>query len=76
VTHPPLLPAYAEEAPYNVVVVELDDDPAIRFVGNVVTGPDAPLDSVDPSTLEIGQTVTVCFSAEADGIAIPRWVRP
>ena len=36
VVHPPLLPAYAAQAPYNVVVVELDDDPSIRLVGNVV----------------------------------------
>ena len=35
--HPPLLPAYAEVAPYNVIVVELADDPTIRFVGNLVT---------------------------------------
>src|SRR5205807_1494132 len=32
IPHPPLLPAYGDQAPYNVVVVELDDDPAIRFV--------------------------------------------
>lgn len=74
VTHPPLLAAYAAEAPYNVVVIELDDDPLIRFVGNVVTGPDAPLDSVDPSSIEIGQPVSVCFAPEVDGMALPRWV--
>jgi len=36
ICHPPVLPAYADRVPYNVVVVELDDDPSIRFVGNVV----------------------------------------
>src|SRR5690606_12820801 len=36
VAHPPLLPAYQAMAPYNVVVVELDEDPHIRLVGNLV----------------------------------------
>jgi uncharacterized OB-fold protein len=31
VPHPPLLPAFMEVAPYNVVVVELDEDPLIRL---------------------------------------------
>ena len=38
VPHPPLLPAYAAQAPYNAVVVELADAPHIRLVGNVVSG--------------------------------------
>ncbi len=75
VTHPPLLAAYAAEAPYNVAVIELDDEPLIRLVGNVVAGPDAPLNSVDPSTLEIGQPVQVCFNQQVEGIALPQWVR-
>ena len=73
VPHPPLLAAYAEQAPYNVVVVELEEDPAIRFVGNVVTTPDGSLDQVDPATIAIGQAVTVCFAPVVDGIALPRW---
>jgi hypothetical protein len=48
----------------------------LRFVGNLVTGPDAPLDSVDPATIEIGEPVVVCFAPEVDGTALPRWVRP
>jgi uncharacterized OB-fold protein len=73
VAHPPLLAAYAEQAPYNVVVVELEEDPSIRFIGNVVADPDGRLDDVHPSTLEIGQPVEVCFAAPVDGIALPRW---
>jgi uncharacterized OB-fold protein len=73
VSHPPLLPAYAAVAPYNVVVVALDEDPALRLVGNVVEGPDAPLNSVDPATLTIGAPVEVVFDAPVDGIAMPRW---
>ncbi|GAA3058452.1 hypothetical protein GCM10020000_46510 [Streptomyces olivoverticillatus] len=40
--HPPLLPAYAELAPYNVILVALADAPGIRLVGNLVTARDAP----------------------------------
>ena len=34
--HPPLLPAFAEVAPYNAIIVELEEDPLIRFAGNLV----------------------------------------
>jgi hypothetical protein len=76
VAHPPLLPAYAAEAPYNVVVVALDEDPSIRLVGNLVDDPDGPLGAVDPGSIEIGEAVEVCFSTEVDGISMPRWRRP
>lgn len=71
--HPPLLPAYAAQAPYNVILVELADAPQIRLVGNLVTSPDAPLDSVDPARLRIGARVQVVFT-ETGGTPVPRWV--
>lgn len=75
IPHPPLLPAYGDQAPYNVVVVELDDDPSIRFVGNVVLDADAPLNSIEPHTIEIGDEVDVVFSRVADDVWLPRWTR-
>jgi hypothetical protein len=55
VAHPPLLAAYADQAPYNVVVVELDDDdPSIRLCGNVVAEVGGRLDAIDASSLSIG----------------------
>lgn len=86
VPHPPLLPAYAELAPYNVIVVALDEDPTLRMVGNLVAGEGAQINSVDPATIEIGMAVTVVFdppvgateSTDAEhrdeGIVFPRWV--
>ncbi|MEU5954995.1 OB-fold domain-containing protein [Streptomyces sp. NPDC047525] len=71
--HPPLLPAYAANAPYNAIIVELADAPRIRLVGNLVAAPDAPLNSVDPDRLRIGAKVQVAFT-EVDGIAMPRWL--
>jgi len=74
VPHPPLLPAYSELAPYNAIVVALDDDPTIRFVGNLVTGPDGAINEIDPTTITIGEPVRVVF-APIDDIALPRWTR-
>jgi hypothetical protein len=74
VPHPPLLPAYAELAPYNVVVVALEEDPSIRFVGNLVTGADGPINEIDPATITIGESVRVVFT-RVDDVTLPRWVR-
>lgn len=75
VAHPPLLPAYAEQAPYNVIVVALDDDPDIRLIGNLVTHAGGPLGGIDPATIRIGERVRVVFDRVADDVALPRWVR-
>ncbi|OIK24312.1 Zn-ribbon domain-containing OB-fold protein [Streptomyces malaysiense] len=69
VAHPPLLPAYAEQAPYNVVVVEPADAPRIRLVGNLVTGAGAPLGSLDPARIRIGARVRAVFHE-----GLPQWV--
>jgi hypothetical protein len=74
VPHPPLLPAYSSLAPYNVLVVELDQDPSIRVVGNLVAAEDAPINSVDTSTIEIGEPVRVIFQRVGE-VSLPRWVR-
>ena len=68
------MPAFAAEAPYNAVIVELEDDPAIRFVGNLVTSADGPIGEVDPATIVIGEPVEVVFH-RIDDVSLPRWVR-
>lgn len=75
ISHPPLLPAYAEVAPYNVVLVSLDEDPTLRLVGNLVAEDGAQINSVDPSSIEIGEPVRIVFAKVSDDIALPRWVR-
>lgn len=74
VAHPPLLPAYAEVAPYNVVVVSLDEEPTLRLVGNIVRSANGEINEVDPSTIEIGAPVSVVFPDPVEGISLPRWV--
>jgi uncharacterized OB-fold protein len=73
IPHPPLLPAYADQAPYNVVIVTLDEDPTVRFVGNVVAESGARLDSIDPHEVDIGAAVEVVFSQVADDVWLPQW---
>ena len=74
VPHPPLLPAYSELAPYNVVVVALDEDPGLRLVGNLVAREDGPINEVDPASIEIGEPVRVVFQ-RVDDVTLPRWTR-
>lgn len=88
VPHPPLLPGFAALAPYNVVVVSLDEDPGIRLVGNVVPGPpEEPggeldhqigVEAVDPATLRIGAPLHAVFGTrparEGTVATLPYWV--
>jgi hypothetical protein len=79
VPHPPLLAPYSELAPYNVIVVSLDEDPNLRFVGNLVSGVDGALNEIDPESIRIGEAVEVVFKrfVRADGSeqTLPFWVR-
>ena len=74
VPHPPLLPAYADLAPYNAIVVALDENPAIRFVGNLLATAAGAINEIDPTTIVIGEPVRVVFQP-VDDVALPRWVR-
>lgn len=74
IAHPPLLPAYAEQAPYPVAVVTLDEDPTLRMVGNVVRTPDGPLGELGPDDLAIGDRVEVAFPDPVEGVVLPRWI--
>jgi uncharacterized OB-fold protein len=74
VPHPPLLPFYAERAPYNVILVALDEDPNVRLTGNLVTRAGGAINEVDPATIEIGARVEVVFDRLNDDVHLPRWV--
>ena len=74
VPHPPLLPAYTDLAPYNVIAVELDEDPSLRLVGNLVKSANGAINEVDPHSIKIGEPVRVVF-AKVEDVHLPRWVR-
>ncbi|MFP6610630.1 MAG: OB-fold domain-containing protein [Deltaproteobacteria bacterium] len=72
--HPPLIPVFAELAPYPVVVVELEEDPTIRLVGNVVSSEDGEINEVPIGDLAIGKPVRAVFHSAADDVRLIRWV--
>lgn len=74
VPHPPLLPAYAALAPYNVVVVALEERPEIRFVGNLLASATGAINEIDPATIRIGEPVRVVYQ-QVEDVTLPRWVR-
>jgi len=74
VPHQPLLPAFSEKAPYNAIIVELEEDATIRFAGNLVASADGEINEIDPATITIGEPVSVVFH-RIDDVTLPRWVR-
>lgn len=74
VPHPPLLPFYAERAPYNVILVALAEDPTLRLTGNLVARAGGEINEIDPATIEIGTAVEVVFDRVSDDVHLPRWV--
>jgi uncharacterized OB-fold protein len=79
VPHPPLLPAYEGFAPYAVITVSLEEDPALRLVGNLVTAPGGAINEVDPASIVIGEPVRVVFAPrprpDGSNAFVPEWVR-
>lgn len=57
-------PAWQEDVPYVVGLVELDDDPSVRVLTNVV--------DVDPESVVVGMPVELAFE-ERQGIRLPQF---
>jgi uncharacterized OB-fold protein len=67
VIHPPVLPAFADEAPYAVALVQLDDDPTLRLVGTV--------SDLALADFAAGVPVEVWFDDVTEDITLPKWRR-
>jgi uncharacterized protein len=63
VAHPPVLPAFAEKAPFNVAVVELEE--GVRMVGNLL--------DVANDEIHEGMAVEVAWEDVEDGVTLPQW---
>ena len=74
VPHPPLLPYFSERAPYNVVLVALEEDATVRLVGNLVAREGGAVNEIAPETIEIGAAVRVVFDREDPQFPLLRWV--
>ena len=73
--HAPLMLDFTVLAPYNAIVVELEEDPTIRLIGNLVPEAGAPINAIDYEDIEIGTPVQVVFERVNDEISLPRWVQ-
>jgi uncharacterized OB-fold protein len=73
VVHGPTLPAFADLTPFPVAVVELDDAPGVRMVGDLVAAPGANIDSVAPDAIAVGMAVAVEFLALDERVTLPVW---
>jgi len=70
VAHYAVSPLLKESVPYGIALVQLDDYPDVRIVGNVLNLP--------PEALRIGLPVRVIFEAAADEetgdhLLVPQW---
>lgn len=74
VPHPPLLPAFAEYAPYTVALVALEEAPQIRLVGALLGHENEELGELDPRAASIGAPVRAVFRQMADDVHLLYWV--
>lgn len=65
ICHPPVLPAFENKVPYNVVIVRLDEGPFM--VSNLVDCPN--------EEIEIGMPVEVAFTEVEDDLVLPLFRR-
>ena len=73
--HAPLMLDFTLLAPYNAIVVALEEDPTIRLIGNLVPEAGAPINAIAYEDIEIGTAVQVVFERMNDEITLPRWIR-
>jgi len=64
-THYVYHPAFREQAPYVVALVELEEDPSVRLVSNIL--------ECAPEDVAIGMAVEVVFEQVTDEIALPQF---
>ena len=65
VVHPPVMPAFQDQLPMPVVLVELEENPELRLVGNVR--------ECAREQIRIGMPVEVVFEKVAEDVALPLW---
>ncbi len=73
IPHAPLLPAFAEIAPYIVAVIMPDDFPGLRIVGALADPGGNSIGGIDPGTVAIGMSVRLTFVQLVDDVALPCW---
>lgn len=73
--HAPLILDFTLLAPYNAIVVALEEDPTLRLIGNLVPEVGAPINAIAYDDIAIGTPVQVVFERINEEITLPRWLR-
>jgi uncharacterized OB-fold protein len=73
--HAPLMLDFTLLAPYNAIVVALEEDPTVRLIGNLVPESGAAINAIDYVDIAIGTPVQVVFERINEEITLPRWLR-
>jgi uncharacterized protein len=71
ISHGPTLASFASRTPLAIAVVELDENPLVRMIGNVLDVGGAPV--TESSGLRVGAAVTVEMVAITDRVTLPCW---
>ncbi len=65
VTHYPYHPGFVKSGPYPVVLVELEEDPRVRIISNLV--------EYTPEQLKVGTKVEVVFEDVTPEVTLPKF---
>jgi len=74
VVHPPVLPVWQDAVPFVILLVELDDAPGVRMIGQLV-GADAALLRTDGNAegIDFDTAVEVRWCTDEAGQMLPAW---
>ena len=71
IAHGPTLAAFAARTPLAIAVVELEEDPRVRMIGNVLDSGGVPV--TQSSALRVAADVTVEMVAVTERVTLPCW---
>jgi uncharacterized OB-fold protein len=72
--HPPVLSVWAEQVPFVVLLVELDDAPGVRMVGQLVDDDGTLLKTNgEPEGLAMGSSLRLQWRLDEAGQTLPAW---
>lgn len=74
VVHPPVLPVWQDTTPFVILLVELDDAPGARLIGQLV-GDDGALLKTDGAAegIAMGAPVSLRWRVDEAGTTLPCW---
>jgi len=72
--HPPVLPVWADKLPFVILLIELDDAPAVRMIGQLVDDAGHLLQTNgEPEGIRMGSPVALRWREDEAGQTLPAW---